>query len=51
MGWKQTADAVDNALDARDEAVREYGEDSPEALVADEKALDALRAHENSNNA
>ncbi|SDL28361.1 hypothetical protein [Streptomyces indicus] len=46
MGWKQTSDALNDALDARDEAARQFGENSPEWAVADEQALDALRAHE-----
>jgi len=45
MGWKQTSDAVDAAEDGYVEACKTFGEDSPEALVADEKAWDAYQAH------
>ena len=36
--WQQSANALDAAQDAYTEAVATYGADSPEALVADEKA-------------
>jgi hypothetical protein len=45
MGWGQTSEALDAAEDARTEAVKQFGEGSPEAMVADELAWAAYQEH------
>lgn len=45
MGWKKSSDALAEAEKACTEARRTYGEDSPQAQAADEKAFDASDSH------
>ncbi|MFI1203811.1 hypothetical protein ACH4VR_30995 [Streptomyces sp. NPDC020883] len=45
MGWRKSSDELNAAENSYQEACDKYGEDSPEALVADELAMDAAHRH------
>lgn len=49
MSWKKSAEDLDAAENAYREACDKYGEDSPEALVADEAAFAASDRHFGAN--